>query len=138
MALSFDLIIFDCDGVLIDSEVISTHTLLDTLGGHGLDVDIGYVRRTYLGRTISVVKSDYLRLMGRDLAETFEADFLARLSEAYKRDLVSDGRRARAALGDDAALLHGDQQQRRSGNVVARGHRTAPVLRGEGFFALRW
>jgi HAD superfamily hydrolase (TIGR01509 family) len=87
MASSFDLIIFDCDGVLIDSEVISTHTLLDTLGAHGLEVDIGYVRRTYLGRTISVVKSDYLRLMGRDLAETFEADFLLRLSEAYKRDL---------------------------------------------------
>ena len=80
MASSFDLIIFDCDGVLIDSEVISTHTLLDTLGVHGLEVDIGYVRRTYLGRTISVVKSDYLRLMGRDLAETFEADFLLRLS----------------------------------------------------------
>jgi HAD superfamily hydrolase (TIGR01509 family) len=89
MASKFDLIIFDCDGVLIDSEVISTHTLLDTLGVHGLDVDIGYVRKTYLGRTISVVKSDYLRLMGHDLAETFEADFLARLSESYRRDLVA-------------------------------------------------
>jgi HAD superfamily hydrolase (TIGR01509 family) len=89
MAAKFDLIIFDCDGVLIDSEVISTHTLLDTLGVHGLEVDIGYVRRTYLGRTISVVKSDYLRLMGRDLAETFEADFLGRLAESYRRDLVA-------------------------------------------------
>ena len=87
--MKFDLIIFDCDGVLIDSEVISTHTLLDTLGAHGLNVDIGYVRRTYLGRTISVVKSDYLRLMGRDLAETFEADFLVRLSEVYRRDLTA-------------------------------------------------
>jgi beta-phosphoglucomutase-like phosphatase (HAD superfamily) len=84
---NFDLIIFDCDGVLIDSEVISTQTLLEALGSHGLDVDIGYVRKTYLGRSISVVQSDYLRLIGRQLAETFETDFLARLFSAYRRDL---------------------------------------------------
>jgi HAD superfamily hydrolase (TIGR01509 family) len=83
----FDLIIFDCDGVLIDSEVISTHTLLDALRAHGLDVDIDYVRRTYLGRTISVVKSDYRRLTGRDLAESFEDEFLTRLFAAYRREL---------------------------------------------------
>ena len=85
----FDLIIFDCDGVLVDSEVISTHTLLDTLAANGLVVDIGYVRKTYLGRSISVVKADYFRLTGRALAESFEADFLARLFAAYKTRLVA-------------------------------------------------
>jgi HAD superfamily hydrolase (TIGR01509 family) len=84
----FDLIIFDCDGVLIDSEVISTHTLLDALRAHGLDVDIDYVRKTYLGRTISVVKSDYRQRTGRDLAEGFEDEFLTRLFEAYRRELT--------------------------------------------------
>jgi len=88
MAVNFDLIIFDCDGVLIDSEVISTNTLMHTLGMHGLEVDMDYVRRNYLGRTISVVKSDYRTRMGRDLAETFETEFLARLAENYRRDLV--------------------------------------------------
>jgi HAD superfamily hydrolase (TIGR01509 family) len=88
MTVSFDLIIFDCDGVLIDSEVISTHTLMHTLGLHGLDVDIDYVQRTYLGRTISVVKSDYRARIGRELAETFEADFLTCLAENYRHDLV--------------------------------------------------
>ena len=67
----FDLIIFDCDGVLIDSEVISTHTLLDTLISSGLDVDIDYVRKTYLGRSMSVVEADYLRLTGRAVAANF-------------------------------------------------------------------
>ena len=38
---------------------------------------------------MSVVKADYLRLTGRDLAETFEADFLARLFAAYRRELVA-------------------------------------------------
>ena len=85
----FDLVIFDCDGVLVDSEVISTHTLLDTLAANGLDVDIGYVRKTYLGRSISVVKADYLRLTGRDLIETFESDFLSRLCAAYRSELLA-------------------------------------------------
>jgi HAD superfamily hydrolase (TIGR01509 family) len=83
----FDLVIFDCDGVLIDSEVISTNTLLETIRAHGLDVDIAYVRKTYLGRTFSVVKADYRRLVGRDLAESFEAELLERLFAAYRREL---------------------------------------------------
>lgn len=97
MVPDFDLIIFDCDGVLVDSEVISTHTLLATLGGHGLDVDIAYVRRTYLGRSISVVKSDYLRHTGNELAETFEAEFLERLLLTYRTEL-------RAMLGTKELL----------------------------------
>jgi len=87
VAHPFDLIIFDCDGVLIDSEVISTGTLRATLAAHGLNVDIDYVKKTYLGRSLSVVESDYQRLVGRELAEGFEGDFLERLFAAYRREL---------------------------------------------------
>jgi HAD superfamily hydrolase (TIGR01509 family) len=83
----FDLVIFDCDGVLIDSEVISTRTLIETLASHGLPVDLDYVRSTYLGRSVATVKADFRRLTGRDLAEGFEAELLARLLSAYRRDL---------------------------------------------------
>jgi HAD superfamily hydrolase (TIGR01509 family) len=89
MHKTFDLIIFDCDGVLIDSEVISTQTLLDTLASHGLDVDLSYVRKTYLGRSMSVVKKDYFRRIGRDVSDGFETDFLTRLFSAYRRDLAA-------------------------------------------------
>jgi HAD superfamily hydrolase (TIGR01509 family) len=91
----FDLVIFDCDGVLIDSEVISTATLIETLAGHGLPVDLEYVRSTYLGRSVATVKADYRRLSGRELAEGFEAELLARLYSAYQRELrIIDGVRA--------------------------------------------
>ncbi len=87
MAKPRELIIFDCDGVLIDSEVISTETLRQALCAHGLDVDIGYVRATYLGRSIAVVKEDFRRLVGHDIAPGFDADFLARLFAAYQKEL---------------------------------------------------
>ncbi len=87
MPQPYDLIIFDCDGVLVDSEVISTHTLLDTLAAHGLEVDIGYVCKTYLGRAMSVVKDDYRRRLGHDLDAGFEDNFLTRLFAAYRREL---------------------------------------------------
>ena len=89
--MPYDLIIFDCDGVLIDSEVISTQTLLETLVGHGLEVDIGYVLKTYLGRSFGTVQSDFLRLTGNALPEAFEAAFLARLAENYRRELSAMG-----------------------------------------------
>ncbi len=76
-----DLIIFDCDGVLIDSEVISTHTLLETLAAHGLDVDIAYVRKTYLGRSFATVQADFPAPDRQAAARDFEAAFLARLTE---------------------------------------------------------
>jgi HAD superfamily hydrolase (TIGR01509 family) len=82
-------VIFDCDGVLIDSEVISTRTLLDTLASHGLEVDLGYIRETYLGRSMAVVKTDYRQRMGRELSASFEAEFLDRLFAAYRRDLAA-------------------------------------------------
>ena len=38
----FDLVIFDCDGVLIDSEIISAQMLVDELRGFGVRIDLPY------------------------------------------------------------------------------------------------
>ena len=96
---SFDLVIFDCDGVLVDSEVISTRTLIQTLAAHGLETDLAHVRKTYLGRAVHVVRSDYERRTGHALADGFEADFLERLFTAYRREL--------AAMAGVRALIEG-------------------------------
>ena len=36
----FDLVIFDCDGVLIDSEIISARMLVTELARLGLSIDL--------------------------------------------------------------------------------------------------
>jgi HAD superfamily hydrolase (TIGR01509 family) len=131
----FDLVIFDCDGVLVDSEVISTHTLLDTLAANGLSIDIDYVRKTYLGRSMSVVKADYLRLTGRDLAATFEADFLDRLFAAYRSDLSAMGgvRELIAALAIPYCMATSSSMERATLSLELTG--LMPCFQGRIFCA---
>ena len=50
-----DLVIFDCDGVLIDSEIISARMLVAELARLGLEIDLTYVERNFLGRSYPVV-----------------------------------------------------------------------------------
>lgn len=46
-----DLVIFDCDGVLIDSEIISARMLVTELAGLGVQIDLDYVAQHFLGRS---------------------------------------------------------------------------------------
>jgi beta-phosphoglucomutase-like phosphatase (HAD superfamily) len=46
----FDLVIFDCDGVLVDSEVISCRVHAEVLTRHGYPVSAEQVRERFLGR----------------------------------------------------------------------------------------
>lgn len=45
----FDLVILDCDGVLVDSETISCQTLVDILSPFDESYDLETVMRRYLG-----------------------------------------------------------------------------------------
>lgn len=56
-----DLVIFDCDGVLIDSEPVSARTLADTLTGAGLAMDPLAVQREFTGMTEKQMRADLLR-----------------------------------------------------------------------------
>ncbi len=81
------LIIFDCDGVLIDSEVISARQLIAELKGYGVEMDMAFVSRHFLGRSYPVVLKEVRDRWGVALPERFEADYRARLLAAFERDL---------------------------------------------------
>jgi HAD superfamily hydrolase (TIGR01509 family) len=80
-------VIFDCDGVLIDSEIISARMLVDALAGFGVVIDLDYVAHHFLGRSyptvLKVVRSDF----GIVLPDSFEDDYRARLLAAFQREL---------------------------------------------------
>lgn len=72
-----DLVVFDCDGVLVDSELLSLAVAREALAREGLALDAAMVRETYLGRSAAFLAADAGRRLGRALA----ADFLDRLAD---------------------------------------------------------
>ena len=85
--MTASLFIFDCDGVLIDSEVISARQLIEELKGYGVDMDMAFVSRHFLGRSYPVVLKEVREGWGVQLPDRFEADYRARLLAAFERDL---------------------------------------------------
>ncbi len=85
--MDYDLVIFDCDGVLIDSEIISATMLIDELARLGLTIDLAYVARHFLGRSYPTVMETLRRDFGLVLPPAFELDYRERLLEAFQRDL---------------------------------------------------
>lgn len=81
------LLIFDCDGVLIDSEVISARQLIEELKGYGVEMDMAFVSRHFLGRSYPVVLKEVRERWGVQLPDRFESDYRARLLAAFERDL---------------------------------------------------
>lgn len=69
--MTFDLIIFDCDGVLVDSEVLANQLLRDALAEHGLAMTVEQVVETYVGRSMSAVVSISEDLLGSKLPKDF-------------------------------------------------------------------
>lgn len=85
---NIDLVIFDCDGVLIDSEHISARMLIAELARLGVEVTPEYVSRNFLGRSYPVVMEQIRNDYGIDLPPEFEEDYRRRLLKAFEQDLV--------------------------------------------------
>ncbi len=83
----FDLVIFDCDGVLIDSEIISAQMLIDELARLGVEIDLAYVSKYFLGRSYPTVMEQIRREFGLDLPPAFEEQYRNRLLKAFEADL---------------------------------------------------
>ncbi len=82
-----DLVIFDCDGVLIDSELISARMLIATLEDFGVRVDMAYVARHFLGRSYPTVLRQIRTEFDVVLPPDFEDEYRERLLAAFERDL---------------------------------------------------
>ena len=82
-----DLVIFDCDGVLIDSEIISARMLVQELAGLGVSIDLAYVALHFLGRSYPTVMDQIRREFGLNLPPEFEEQYRQRLLAAFEQEL---------------------------------------------------
>ena len=87
MRTRFDLVIFDCDGVLVDSEPIANRVLAEQLAAAGLPMAYEEVMRRFVGRTREGCLALARDLLGRDLPEDFGAKWDAALFEALDNEV---------------------------------------------------
>ncbi len=85
--MDFDLVIFDCDGVLIDSEIISARMLVAELAGMGVSIDTDYVAQHFLGRSYPTVMKVIQQDFGVKLTPDFEEAYRSRLLAAFETGL---------------------------------------------------
>jgi HAD superfamily hydrolase (TIGR01509 family) len=127
-----DLIIFDCDGVLIDSEIISARMLVAELGRMGVVIDLPYVTQHFLGRSYPVVMQQIRQDFGLDLPPAFETAYRERLLAAFEADLaIMPGVRDvldTVALPFCVATSSSQGRAERSLALVGLGHLAGPRL----------
>ncbi|MEH6834869.1 MULTISPECIES: HAD family hydrolase [Falsihalocynthiibacter] len=82
-----DLVIFDCDGVLIDSEALSANVLTAVLKEEGIVIDLPYFRRHFLGRSFSTVVKAIDAGFGVVVPQDFEARYTSRLLAGFELNL---------------------------------------------------
>lgn len=106
-AATLSLIIFDCDGVLVDSEPISNRVLAEAIAQAGCPMSYAQSCAAYTGRTMEYVVNDVERRLGRPLPQDWLADFEQREREAFKRELqaVQNVAAAIEAVRDDGRAV---------------------------------
>ena len=80
-------IIFDCDGILVDSETIANQVLLSMSAPFGLRMTMEEAVKNFNGRRLKNIFEQIEKLTNKKLPDSFEADFRKQTFEAFKTDL---------------------------------------------------
>jgi HAD superfamily hydrolase (TIGR01509 family) len=81
------LVIFDCDGVLVDSEAIANRIMAEHITATGIPIAYEDCRARFVGGTLQRVMDTVEQWLGRPLPPGWKDDFEARRNEAFRREL---------------------------------------------------
>jgi len=82
-----DLVIFDCDGVLVDSELPANQAFCDALRAEGLGVDLSDVVRLLKGLSLRSCGDVIRREFGLDLSAAFFDQLQERTYQRFRQEL---------------------------------------------------
>jgi HAD superfamily hydrolase (TIGR01509 family) len=99
--MKFDAVLFDCDGVLVDSETITNAVLRDMLEELGWTLTAPECMRIFIGKAIKDERALIEAHTGRPLTE----DWMARFRERRNARLANEVQPVRGAV-DAVAGLH--------------------------------
>ena len=84
---SIGLVIFDCDGVVVDSEVLSCQSLADILLQYDVPISLDQVFDKFLGRSFSLVEAYYRETTGKPLPDKLRTDYRDLLARTFRASL---------------------------------------------------
>jgi HAD superfamily hydrolase (TIGR01509 family) len=83
----FALVIFDCDGVLVDSEVITSRVFAKMLNDLGIAVTVEQTFEKFVGRSMAQCLEMIAGLLGREVPEDFARQYQLRITAALNSEL---------------------------------------------------
>ncbi len=86
--IPFDAVLFDCDGVLVDSEPITNRVLTEMLNELGWPITTDECMRIFTGKAVKDEMQLIEQHTGVRLDDAWTAQFRARRNDALDRDLV--------------------------------------------------
>jgi HAD superfamily hydrolase (TIGR01509 family) len=87
MAAPLDLVIFDCDGVLVDSEPLADRVLLEGLAARGMPIEPSFVEERFLGRSLAAICAILRDECGIDLSHDDLEEMRLQLYALFRREL---------------------------------------------------
>jgi len=97
MKRNFDLVIFDCDGVLMDSEIVSARVVAEDMTEHGVPITPEAAMARFVGMSLKHMKPLIEAERGAPLPADWNARMIEKIAIAMARD-VTEIPGARAVL----------------------------------------
>lgn len=85
--MKYKCIIFDCDGILVDSEEISTSILIQMANEIGANIKMEYALKNFTGKSLKSCLDYIEKQIDQPLPNRFEKEYRSRTFSAFKTDL---------------------------------------------------
>jgi HAD superfamily hydrolase (TIGR01509 family) len=83
-----ELVIFDCDGVLVDSETLSNRVLVEFVAEFGLALELEEAISLFKGGKMADCVAVIEQRLGKKMPQDFVTRLRARTAEAFERELM--------------------------------------------------
>lgn len=134
-------VLFDCDGVLVDTEVTSSRELSRSLGELGVELAPDEVRRRFKGTALVTARAMCEELVGAPLPDGWFETFVSRRLDAYRHGGVepipgaADAVRAVQAAGIPLGVVSQGAREKMAVTLPASGFDAvlgdAPIFSGD-------
>ncbi len=85
--MKYKCVIFDCDGVLVDSEEITNKILVEMTNDLGGNIDLDYAYAHFHGKSLATILNHIESLTKKVIPDQFESDFRARTFSRFKSEI---------------------------------------------------